>query len=523
MTVTISVQDQVPLKPRAEGAHDGSSRTSHELASWTPPIQSANASLFQEKEILDARGIDLSRNDGFIAGAAHIHRDSIVGAQYKLNARPDYAYLGADPVWADEFQQVVESSFGLYAESGNNWIDASGMNSLTGMIRLAVGTYLSCGEVLATAEWKSGPMRPYRTAIQMIDVNRLSSPHNLTTDPKVRKGIRVDSYGEALSYFIRMGHMGEVYDFASAHKWKEVAARKPWGRKQVLHIFEQMRVDQSRGVGDMVSTLKEMKMTKKFKDVTLQQAIVNATYAASITSELPPAEAYASLGLDGGLPTYAQQFLADVAAYTGTSKNIHLDGVKIPHLYPGTKLNLDSPGTPGGVGEAFEQSLLRHVAASLGLSYEQFSRDYTRTNYSSARASMGETWKFMQSRKKMVADRFANDCYSLWLEEAWAMGEVPKPLGVNFYDRQNKEALCRCDWIGASRGQIDEFKETQAAILRIESGLSTYEDEIAKLGKDWRVVFEQRQREANMIADKKLVFVTANQKNMSANSGGQNV
>jgi capsid protein len=30
------------------------------------------------------------------------------------------------------------------------------------------------------------------------------------------------------------------------------------------------------------------------------------------------------------------------------------------------------------------------------------------------------------------------------------------------------EAMSRCDWIGASRGQIDELKETQAAILRDE-------------------------------------------------------
>jgi hypothetical protein len=58
-------------------------------------------------------------------------------------------------------------------------------------------------------------------------------------------------------------------------------------------------------------------------------------------------------------------------------------------------------------GTNFEQSLLRYIAATLGVSYEQLSRDYTNTNYSSARAAMTETWKFMQARKKLIADRFA--------------------------------------------------------------------------------------------------------------------
>jgi len=69
-----------------------------------------------------------------------------------------------------------------------------------------------------------------------------------------------------------------------------------------------------------------------------------------------------------------------------------------------------------------------------------------------------------------------------------------------------KEAYTACSWIGASRGQIDELKETQAAIMRIKSGLSTYENEIAKLGKDYREIFAQRAREEKLIKAKGLYF-----------------
>jgi len=178
-----------------------------------------------------------------------------------------------------------------------------------------------------------------------------------------------------------------------------------------------------------------------------------------------------------------------------------IDGVRIPHLYPNTKLNLLSPGQPGGVGDRFEQSLLRHTAAALGLSYEQFSRDYTQTNYSSARASMNETWKFMQGRKTTVADRFASNVFALWFEEALNAGDITTVTTAmpNFYKGTNKEAYLACSWVGASRGQIDEKKETEAAIARIQGGISTYEKECARLGDDFREVFAQRARERKMM------------------------
>jgi lambda family phage portal protein len=167
-------------------------------------------------------------------------------------------------------------------------------------------------------------------------------------------------------------------------------------------------------------------------------------------------------------------------------------------------LQLRPAGQGGPLGTEFEQSLLRYIAANLGVSYEQLSRDYTQTNYSSARAAMTETWKFMQSRKRMVADRFASIVYRLWLEEA-INKKIITSLPTRFrtdtswlYEPQALDAISSCDWIGASRGQIDELKETQAAVLRLKYGLSTREDELARLGKDWRAGFKQLAREKKL-------------------------
>jgi lambda family phage portal protein len=504
-----------PLKPSVNGGYDGASRTSRELAAWSPIIRSADQDINWDKPQIDARAIDMTRNEGYALGAVNIHKDSIVGGQYVLNALPDWETLGATEAWAEEFQKVVETKFGLWGESAQNWPDASRINTFTSLVRLAVGIHTVCGEVLATAEWITAPGRAFKTAVQMVDVARLSNPYDQADHDDMRRGVRKDSYGAPLSYFIRTTFPNQIYaggNYAqNPFVWKEVPIRKPWGRLQVVHIYEQMRPDQSRGVSDMVAVLKEMRMTKTFRDITLQNAVLQATYAASIESDLPADMIWEQMGVgadDGQLNTYLNQ----LAAYAGGAKGLAIDGVKIPHLFPGTKMKLQPAGTPGGVGTGFEESLQRHIAAALGLSYEEFSRDYTKTNYSSARASMLNTWKSMQSKKKNVADRFANAIYDLWLEEFINSGECPMPAGKtasHFYEGLNKEAYTNCDWIGASRGQIDELKETQAAVLRIQNNLSTYEDEISRGGKDFRRVFAQRKRENKIMQEDDLVNVAA--------------
>lgn len=502
-----------PSEQAFGGAYEGASRLNRQTALWNAPSLPADAEINCAKTTMDARTRELVRNDGYIQGALDTSKDSIVGGQYLLNARPDWRSLGFDEKWADEFQLIAERKFSLYAESPMNWIDAARKNGLTGLVRMALGQAFMAGESLATAEWLTKSNRPYKTAINMIDPDRLSNPMEGWDTSKLRRGVEIDIFGAAEAYHIRDSHPCESYYDRTNTTWKRVPAYKPWGRPQVIHIADILRPGQTRGVSNMVAVLKEMRMTKVYKDVVLQNAVVNATFAAAIESELPRELVFSQLG--AGDMGWLQKYMGALSEYVGSADNLAIDGVRIPHLFPGTKLNLQNAGQPGGVGSEFEESLLRHICSALGLSYEQFSRDYTKTNYSSARASMVETWKYMQSRKKLITDRFATLVYMLWLEEEINRPgtDLPMPKGAaHFYDGTNREAYVKCDWIGASRGQIDELKETQAAVLRIASGLSTYEDELGKLGKDYREVFEQHAREAGLIKEKKLNFTMSTSK-----------
>ena len=500
----------------AASAYEAANRTAHELALWAPPMQSADMEIIAEKSVADPRVRDMLRNDAYVQNGATIQKDSIVGEMFLLNAKPNYKVLGLDETWAEEFQEEVEAKFTLYAESVRNYPDAARRQTLTGLTRLAVGIHAMTGEVLASVEWMRSGARPFCTALQMIDLDRLGNPNGEMDSPTLRGGVHRDSYGAPLGYWIRCSHPADFSD-PDAFFWKYVPATRGqvvgnpgWDRPQMIHIVDQWRPDQSRGISAMVSALKEMRMTKKYRDIVLQSAVLNATFAASIESDLPQdvVLAQAGGGDPGALTKFAGDYLGEVARYVGGSRNIRVDGVKVPVFYPGTKMKLQNAGTPGGVGTGFEASMLRYIASSLGVSYEQLSKDYSSANYSNLRAAMAETGKRMRVQKRQVADRFATIYYRLWLEEALNAGAIESMprKSPNWYDGLNADAYSACEWIGASMGQIDELKETQAAVLRVNNGLSTREAELARLGRDWRVVFRQLAREQKLAETEGLTF-----------------
>lgn len=514
------------------GGLEGAERTTRETFNWdvanVPPDRAINT----VKEPADARAKDMVVNDGFARGGVQISMDSIVGAQYRLNANIAWKIIpGATKEWAEEAQQVIEQRFQLIGESQACYLDAAGMNTFTGLVRLGVASFIMTGEVLTTSEWDQSVGRPLKTCFQMIDPARLKNPDWGMDTEQLRRGVKVDRRGKPLGYWIQRQHpnafwMGPTSDPLA---FRYIPRTKPWGRPQVFHILEQLFPDQHRGVADMVAVLKRMKMTKHLQEVVLQNAVINATYAAAIESEMPTAEMILALGGEGDPATMLENalgaYLTGLQTYLSGSENIALDGAMIPHLYPGTKLNARALGTPGSVGTDFEASLLRNISAGLGIDYAEFSRDYSKMSYATAKLSDAKTVRNMQSRKKNVADRLANLMYSNVVEEMIARGDVPLPSGFTrddyYADPLYRDAFARASWIGSGRGQIDELKETQAAIMRIKAGLSTYEIEIARLGEDYREIFEQRAAEEGLLQEKGLVFDLNTNKGNTGQGGDQ--
>ncbi|MCD1621246.1 phage portal protein, partial [Salipiger manganoxidans] len=126
---------------------------------------------------------------------------------------------------------------------------------------------------------------------------------------------------------------------------------------------------------------------------------------------------------------------------------------------------------------------------------EQLASDWSKTNYSSARAAMIEIWRGWTARRTAFAQGFCQLFFMAWLEEQVLDGHITLPRGApDFYAYW--PAYARAKWIGPGKGFVDPVKEAQAAAMRVALGLSTLEEEAAELtGTDYADNMEQIGRE----------------------------
>jgi lambda family phage portal protein len=176
------------------------------------------------------------------------------------------------------------------------------------------------------------------------------------------------------------------------------------------------------------------------------------------------------------------------------ARALQINGARIPTLAPGEDIKAVSVARPNAAFSPFTHEMLRGLAAVLGISAEQVTWDYSQTNYSSARAAIVESEKTYNRRCAEFNSNVATPVYAAWLEEAMDRKQLPLPSGApRFIEARN--AYARCRWLGPAKGWVDPVAERSGAILGLDAGFSTLEQECAEQGLDWEENLEQRARE----------------------------
>ncbi|EKA6468449.1 phage portal protein [Salmonella enterica] len=483
-----------PLR-ESMGYSGGGTGFGGQLTDWMPGAESVDAALLPSLRLGNARADDLVRNNGIAANAVSLHKDHIVGHLFLISYRPNWQYLGMRESAARSFINEVESAWTEYCDGIFGEIDIEGKRTFTEFIREGVGVHAFNGEIFLQPVWDAETTQLFRTRFKAISPKRIDTPGHAMGNKQLRAGVEVDRNGKALAYHV----CDDEWPLSGAGQWTRIPKYLPSGRPAMLHIFEPVEDGQTRGANQFYSVMERLKMLDTLQATQLQSTIVKAMYAATIESELDTDKAFEYIaGMGGeGVADANNPLVSVLASYARyyAANNVKLGGVKIPHLHPGDALKLQTAQNADSGFSALEQALLRYIAAGLGVSYEQLSRDYSQVSYSSARASANESWRYFLGRRKFIAGRLATQMFSCWLEEALIRGVIRAPR-ARFSFWEARSSWSRAEWIGAGRMAIDGLKEVQEAVMRIEAGLSTYEKELAIMGEDYQDIFRQQVRES---------------------------
>ena len=465
-----------------------------QLGDWNPVAKTVDAALLPGLQRGNARADDLVRNNAIASNGVQLHIDNIVGHLFRLSAKPKWRRLGISEADARSLGQDIEAAWSEYAEdSVGCYLDAERKRTFTMMIREGIGTHTRCGEIMSVGFWEQRTATPFRTMIKSISPKRVCNPNNKSDTSSLRGGVEQNSHGVAHAYYVRNIMQNSGFGTGMDYTWERIARETKHGRQKFIHVFEPEEDGQTRGANKFLGVMEQMHMLPKLQNTKLQNAIVNAMFAAVIESELDPES---TAGLLGGEiePSKMAQWMEMKNDYHQTA-NIKMGNVRVPHLLPTESLNLQTSGNVDNGFAELEASILRWVAAGLNVPFEALAQDYSKVSYSSARASMLQGWRYFMGARKIIAARYANCIYSLWLEEAFASGQITMPRSATRTFYEAKASWCNAEWIGSGRMAIDGLKEVKEAVLRIEAGLSTYEKELAQMGEDYQEIFDQQVRE----------------------------
>lgn len=500
-----------PTPPTVALSHEGASTMDKSLARWQPVRASADADLLPDLPMLVSRSRDSARNNGLASGYAQTTLDNVVGTGLRLSARPDYRALGRDKAWAQEWANNTEALWRSYADSFD--CDASGQLNFQGLTSQVFRAGVVNGEAISLPLWIPDGRSRWSTRFLLVESDRLCNPQNEMDSDRLRGGVEIDQYGRPLAYWLRKTHPGDWFGMflnaGLAGDWERIPAETDWGRRRFLHVHEKERTGQTRGKPWYSPILGQFKMLDQYGKAELKSAVVSALIAAFIQTPLDSSVVAQHLGANPTSPEY-QNWLSVMRQYIAP-----LDGGAIIPIPPGTQVQEFNPSRPATAFDSFITSMLRHIAAGLNIPYELLAKDFSKTNYSSARAALLEGWRFFKSRRQWLATYWAAPAYHLWLEESVNLGLIDAPA---YYE--NRAAYGRCKWIGPGRGWIDPVKEAQAAGIRMDYYISTLEEECAEQGLDWEEVLEQRAVEHERMRQLGLNLAVVD-KNPATNTGDE--
>ncbi len=471
------------------GAYKGASRD-RLRSSWIPGGGSADQDLLPELSDIRERSRDLNRNDAHASGITSTMTVNVIGTGIRPQSRVDKEELGIDEKLADEFQRKAEKAW-------KRWIpyaDAGERMDFYEIQQLVDRQILENGEAIIVPLRLEG--RPYPLALQVIESDRLNTPPDKKSDKAIRSGVRIGENGEPVSYFIQKTHPGDISHRIreEARQYIEIQAKGIMGRKNIFHLYYVSRSGQTRGVPFFAPVLTYFKDLAEYAEAELVASRIAACFSLFITSE-------------------ASMDVAVNSAYERNQSGQLVESLEpgmIKHLMPGETITSFNPQRPSATFEPFVDRILKAISAALGLPYELVAKDFSKTNYSSARAALLEARRYFKVRQEWLSQKLCQPVWEMLLEEAYLKGELD---AAEFYEKgRPKSAWLRARWIAPGWSWVDPLKEVKASREAIAGNISSLADEVAGQGKDWEEILEQRAREEQKRKELGLPELTADSK-----------
>ena len=439
-----------------------------------------------ERQTIADRAEDLAANDTHAASSIDSIAINSVGTGLIPQSRPNSNVLGWTEDQTRKFQTQAEWAWHIWQQE----CDAAGRLAFWQNSLVAIRTLLIKGEFFRIPLMVSRPGKVFSLVLQSIDPLRIYTPSDMTEKINIKDGVEFGKHGIPKAYWVADPVDGFINNDLGSKNFTRVRAAAGH-RPGAIHTFIAKSEEQVRGISILAPAMKFFKDLNDYLDFEVVGAIIAASFPVFIETSDPygTADSFDHSSNDDSKKTRYQEASPGLVMYGNLNEK--------PHILKSDR--------PGNSFDAFVERILRAIGASIGMPYEVISKDFSKTNYSSARAALLEAWRVFAVYQKWMVDGFCQPVWMMVLEEAWLRGMIDLPKGSpDWYDAVH--AYTRAYWIPPRKGHVDPLKEIKAHVLAIQNNISTLASVTAETGQgDYESNLEQRARERAMEKEKDIV------------------
>ena len=442
-------------------------------ADWVTSSTSADSEINSSLVRLRDRARQLCRDNPYARQALRAIAANVIGTGVRMQAQVPMQRGGG---------RLDQATNDLIEAAWRDWCrpatcHVGGQLSWSEIERLAVMSMAESGEVFIRLVPEAFGGGLTALSLEVIEADKLDERKTGAdaNGTQWRMGVHVDRWGRPIEYAFRSGHPGDL-TVTVGERHVLIPA------DQIIHLRQTDRPGQTRGVSWFSAAVKALHHLGGYQDAEVIRARATASLMGFVTS--PEGELYGDDVMDG---ERVSTFEPGVFKY----------------LDPGQNVSVPDLGSPNTSFEPFMRAMLRSVAASIGVSYETVSRDFSQSNYSSSRLSLledRENWRLIQG---YVIEHLHRVVYERWLDAAAAVGTVSLPNYPQFRSRYQAAR-----WFPRGWGWVDPEKEVHAYMAAERCGYITKAQIVGETGNDLADVMRTLAEEREMANELSLVFDT---------------
>lgn len=473
------------------GQFNGARSDRRATKGWGPRAGSPDGDVVGDLKNLRARSRDLYRNAPIAAGAIKTITTSVVGWGLDPQPRIDREVVGLTEEAARKWQRIAKRLWWLWSLSPQcDYANRLRFPRLTSLV--FTGQQLS-GDIFAIRHFDERRRRQrgdmFATRLQVIEADRVSNPDNLPNTDAMVDGIELDPQtGEVLACHVSARHPGETFGYP-AGPWTRVPfLGSGTGQPRVLHLWDpEGRPGLTRGWPLFAPVIEQLRQMTQLSEAQLMVNLVSTLFTVFIKKNGEAESGIsATPGLVGTVPGGRPEHRNQVELAPGG----------IAELEPGEDIQFANPPHPNGEFDGFFKSFCQQFGVAVGLPFELVVKHFT-ASYSASMAALQEAHRGFRTSRNILELEFCQPAYEMVIEEAVLRGYLTAP-GF-FEDPMVRMAYCTATWTGPAKGHLNPAQEARAMRERMDSGVTTLEQETAEYsGRDWEENLEQQAMERRM-------------------------